>query len=82
MGILDIYGFEVFDKNGFEQFIINFCNEKLQQFVINVTIKEEQEEYIKEKIDWIPIDFVNNEIICDLIEKVGINFLTMFLLRE
>ena len=41
-GILDIYGFEIFEKNGFEQFCINFVNEKLQQIFIELTLKAEQ----------------------------------------
>lgn len=48
MGILDIYGFEIFRKNSFEQFCINFCNEKLQQLFIELTLKQEQEEYLRE----------------------------------
>ena len=42
IGILDIYGFEIFQKNGFEQFCINFVNEKLQQIFIELTMKAEQ----------------------------------------
>ena len=42
IGILDIYGFEIFDQNGFEQFCINYCNEKLQQIFIELTLKAEQ----------------------------------------
>jgi len=42
LGILDIYGFEIFEKNGFEQFCINFVNEKLQQIFIELTLKAEQ----------------------------------------
>ncbi|KAK6638201.1 hypothetical protein RUM44_008629 [Polyplax serrata] len=74
MGILDIYGFEIFEKNSFEQFCINYCNEKLQQLFIHLTLKQEQEEYIREEIEWVYIDFYNNKVICDLIEdkRMGI----------
>ncbi|PRP88238.1 myosin IE [Planoprotostelium fungivorum] len=68
VGILDIYGFEVFDNNSFEQFCINFCNEKLQQLFIELTLKSEQEEYVREGIQWEPVKYFNNKIICDLIE--------------
>lgn len=69
MGILDIYGFEIFPKNSFEQFCINYCNEKLQQLFIELTLKSEQEEYDREGIEWIPIQYFNNKVICDLIEE-------------
>jgi len=69
IGVLDIYGFEVFDKNGFEQFCINYVNEKLQQIFIELTLKLEQEEYVSEGIQWTPIKFFNNKIVCDLIEE-------------
>uniref|UniRef100_H3DI29 Myosin IB n=1 Tax=Tetraodon nigroviridis TaxID=99883 RepID=H3DI29_TETNG len=69
MGVLDIYGFEIFEDNSFEQFIINYCNEKLQQLFIELTLREEQEEYIREGIEWTNIEYFNNAIICDLIEN-------------
>ncbi|XP_013922287.1 PREDICTED: unconventional myosin-Ia-like isoform X2 [Thamnophis sirtalis] len=74
MGVLDIYGFEIFQDNSFEQFIINYCNEKLQQIFILLTLKEEQEEYICEGITWTHVDYFDNSIICNLIEdnKSGI----------
>nr|XP_008173777.1 unconventional myosin-Ia isoform X1 [Chrysemys picta bellii]XP_023967777.1 unconventional myosin-Ia isoform X1 [Chrysemys picta bellii] len=74
MGVLDIYGFEIFQNNSFEQFVINYCNEKLQQVFILMTLKEEQEEYVREGIQWTPVDFFDNSIICSLIEdsKAGI----------
>ena len=74
MGVLDIYGFEVFAENGFEQFIINYCNEKLQQVFIELTLKSEQDEYEREGIQWTHIDYFNNAVICELIEhpKQGI----------
>lgn len=68
IGILDIYGFEVFKLNGFEQFCINYVNEKLQQIFIELTLKAEQEEYHQEGIKWNEIEFFNNKIVCDLIE--------------
>ncbi|XP_028312554.1 unconventional myosin-Ih isoform X2 [Gouania willdenowi] len=69
IGLLDIYGFEVFYSNSFEQFCINYCNEKLQQLFIQLTLKAEQEEYEAEGIEWEPVQFFNNKIICDLVEE-------------
>jgi len=66
---LDIYGFEIFEENSFEQLCINYVNEKLQQIFIELTLKAEQEEYVRERIKWTPIDFFNNKIVCDLIEE-------------
>ncbi|KAL5009512.1 hypothetical protein ScPMuIL_011817 [Solemya velum] len=77
MGVLDIYGFELFESNSFEQFIINYCNEKLQQIFIELTLKEEQEEYVREGIEWIHVEYFNNAVICDLIEKNNIGILAM-----
>uniref|UniRef100_A0AAX7UTV7 Myosin IHb n=1 Tax=Astatotilapia calliptera TaxID=8154 RepID=A0AAX7UTV7_ASTCA len=69
IGLLDIYGFEVFSVNSFEQFCINYCNEKLQQLFIELTLKSEQEEYEMEGIEWEPVPYFNNKIICDLVEE-------------
>ncbi|KAF3905552.1 Myosin-1 [Arthrobotrys entomopaga] len=69
IGILDIYGFEIFDKNSFEQLCINYVNEKLQQIFIELTLKTEQEEYVREQIEWQPIKYFNNKVVCDLIEE-------------
>ncbi|EGD75756.1 hypothetical protein PTSG_07873 [Salpingoeca rosetta] len=68
IGVLDIYGFEIFDNNSFEQLCINYCNEKLQQLFIELVLKREQEEYRKEGITWTDVKFFNNRVICDLIE--------------
>uniref|UniRef100_A0A3Q3MQG2 Myosin IG n=1 Tax=Labrus bergylta TaxID=56723 RepID=A0A3Q3MQG2_9LABR len=69
IGVLDIYGFEIFDNNSFEQFCINYCNEKLQQLFIEVILRQEQDEYQREGITWQHIDYFNNQIIVDLVEQ-------------
>jgi myosin-1 len=68
IGILDIFGFEIFEHNSFEQLCINFVNEKLQQIFIELTLKTEQEEYRSEGIPWTDIAYNDNKPVCDLIE--------------
>jgi myosin-1 len=68
IGVLDIYGFEIFQNNGFEQLCINYVNEKLQQIFIELTLRAEQEEYDREGIQWEPIPFFNNKVVCELLD--------------
>jgi myosin-1 len=67
--VLDLYGFESALTNGFEQLVINYANEKLHQLITAWTLTEEQEEYAKEGIEWDDIEFFDNSVICDVIER-------------
>ncbi|KAK9152513.1 hypothetical protein Syun_010822 [Stephania yunnanensis] len=69
ISILDICGFESFQKNGFEQFCINYANEKLQQLFYHCAFKLEQEEYAKDGIDCKKVHFEDNQECVNLIER-------------
>ncbi|CAH1647260.1 unnamed protein product [Spodoptera littoralis] len=69
IGVLDIAGFEYFQMNSFEQFCINYCNEKLQQFFNERILKNEQELYKREGLNVPEIRFVDNQDCIDLIES-------------
>lgn len=77
IGVLDIYGFEHFETNSLEQFNINYANEKLQQQFNQHVFKLEQEEYVKEGIDWQFIKFTDNQPVINLIEAKPIGVLNL-----
>lgn len=77
IGVLDIYGFENFKTNSFEQFCINYANEVLQQQYNQHVFKLEQEEYIREGIDWTFIEYSDNQPVIDVIETKPIGILNL-----
>ncbi|KAG7227320.1 hypothetical protein INR49_000324 [Caranx melampygus] len=77
IGLLDIFGFENFISNSFEQLCINFANEKLQQFFVHHIFKLEQEEYLKEGVMWNNINFSDNQNILDLLAGKSCNLLAL-----
>ncbi|OQR97414.1 myosin [Thraustotheca clavata] len=73
IGILDIFGFEAFDHNSFEQLCINYANEKLQQKFVQDVLKTVQAEYEEEGITWSHVQFADNQDVLDLIEgRLGV----------
>lgn len=77
VGVLDIFGFESFKNNSFEQLCINYCNEALQQQFNLFVLKKEQEEYQREGIQWSYITFPDNQDVLDLIYKKGSGILNI-----
>ncbi|XP_035208221.1 unconventional myosin-VI-like [Stegodyphus dumicola] len=71
IGVLDIAGFEYFQVNSFEQFCINYCNEKLQQFFNERILKEEQALYEREGLNVRKIDYIDNQDCIELLESKG-----------
>ncbi|XP_010438625.1 PREDICTED: myosin-4-like [Camelina sativa] len=77
ISILDIYGFESFKNNSFEQFCINYANERLQQHFNRHLFKLEQEEYEGDGIDWTKVEFKDNQECLNLIEKKPIGLVSL-----
>ncbi|XP_013858260.1 unconventional myosin-VIIa [Austrofundulus limnaeus] len=77
IGLLDIFGFENFQTNSFEQLCINFANEKLQQFFVAHIFKIEQEEYLKEGVVWDNIKYSDNQNILNLLAVKPCNVLAL-----
>ncbi|EEF36593.1 myosin vIII, putative [Ricinus communis] len=77
INILDIYGFESFKNNSFEQFCINYANERLQQHFNRHLFKLEQEEYDEDGIDWTKVDFDDNQDCLNLFEKKPLGLLSL-----
>ena len=69
VGVLDIFGFEIFDVNSFEQLCINYCNEKLQQLFNIETFRDEEKLYVDENIKFDPIKFIDSDPVLAMIEK-------------
>uniref|UniRef100_A0A7E4VCT7 Myosin motor domain-containing protein n=1 Tax=Panagrellus redivivus TaxID=6233 RepID=A0A7E4VCT7_PANRE len=77
IGILDIFGFENFKKNSFEQLCINYANEHLQQFFVQHVFKIEQAQYDGEEINWRKIEFVDNQSALDLIANHTLSIMAL-----
>ncbi|XP_057696428.1 unconventional myosin-VIIb isoform X2 [Corythoichthys intestinalis] len=77
IGLLDIFGFENFNTNSFEQLCINYANEQLQQFFVKHVFKLEQEEYARESIVWERINYKDNQETLDVLANKALNILAL-----
>lgn len=69
-----MYGFESLNTNSLEQLLINYANEKLHWTIMETTLRAEQDEYVREGLDWQRIPYFSNEPICELIESVSYKY--------
>ncbi|ETN13369.1 hypothetical protein PPTG_08220 [Phytophthora nicotianae INRA-310] len=69
IGVVDIFGFEIFEQNRLEQLCINYANEKLQQLFGRFVFRMEQDQYVAEEIPWKFVDYPNNDVCVALVEK-------------
>ena len=77
IGLLDVFGFESFARNGFEQFLINYCNEVLQNQFNGFIFELEQQEYEKEQIEWSFVSFPDNKACIAMIEGRPLGLLSL-----
>ena len=82
IGILDLFGFEDFTENSFEQLCINYANENLHYYINKLIFKTEQAEYAKEKIEWTPITYFDNQPILHILSKVSSSILLLDKLKN
>ena len=75
--VLDIFGFEIFEHNSFEQLCINYCNQKLQCYFDTHIFKLEQEEYLRQGVEVPPVEAIDNEMCLELLEQRRAGILSM-----
>lgn len=74
LGILDFFGFESLERNSFEQMNINYCCERIHQSYIQIVLKNQQDLYVREGLEWTKIDFYDNLPICEMMDKVKVRW--------
>uniref|UniRef100_A0A1B0CDW7 Putative myosin head n=1 Tax=Lutzomyia longipalpis TaxID=7200 RepID=A0A1B0CDW7_LUTLO len=77
LGVLDFSGFEVLERNSLEQLAINYCSERLQQHFLSMVLREQQELYVREGLEWQHVDFFDNAGICDLFDRPNYGILSL-----